>query len=134
MTKEIKKYSVILSGKMMGMTRVPVYELCHNGESLLDKNLIEIQKDPALFRAFAGALRIIEDTSNLKPRPKTKFRPLHNVYKGYKVYEAKSGPVRVYLLQESFLGRIILLVGHKNKQNKDINRIKHLIQDYHENK
>lgn len=123
-----------MSGKIVGITKVPVYELYLNGESLLDISLKEIKNDPLLFKAFSGGIRIIEDTSNLKPRPKTKFRPLQNIYKGYKVYEAKSGPVRIYLVHESFLGRIILLVGHKNKQNKDINRLKHLIKDYHENK
>jgi len=50
-------------------TRMTVYELCINDKSLFRSFYEEIEKDGNLFDNLAGAIRIVEDTSNLNRRP-----------------------------------------------------------------
>lgn len=96
----MKKFSLSLSPYISTATKNSVYELNKNGKSLFEPFVDEIEKDGNLFDKLAGALRIIEETSNLKRYPKTKFRELKGHKLNCKVYEAKSNIIRVYLFHE----------------------------------
>lgn len=111
-------------------TKIDVFELCKNDESLFKSFFSEIEKDGNLLDNLAGAIRIIEDTANLNRRPKTKFRLIEGHKLKCKVYEAKSGLIRIYLFHEEKTGRIIVSGGLKDNQNKDIKKILKIIKEY----
>jgi len=126
----LKKFSLNLSPYIISTTRISVYELHKNGKSLFKPFVDEIEKNGNLFDKLAGAIRIIEDTSNLKRYPKTKFREIKSHNLNCKVYEAKSGVIRVYLFHEEKTGRVIITGGLKDNQAKDIKSILKIIKEY----
>ena len=126
----MSKYSLTLSQHISTSTKISVYELCKNDKNLFESFLNEIEKDGNLFSNAASAIRIIEDTANLNRRPRTKFRLIEGHKLKCKVYEAKSGIVRVYLFHEEKKGRIIVSGGLKDNQTKDIKKILKIIKEY----
>ncbi len=94
----------------------------------------EIEKDENLLNNLAGAIRIIEDTSNLIRRPKNKFREIQGHNLNCKLYEAKSGIIRIYLFHEEKTGRIIVTGGKKDDQKSDLKSIIRTIKDYQDDK
>lgn len=111
-------------------TKIEVYELCKNNKSLFQSFFEEIEKDGNLLNNLAGALRIVEDTSNLNRRPKTKFREIQDHKLKCKVYEAKSGLIRIYLFHEENTGRVIVTGGLKDNQKEDIKLLLKIIKEY----
>ena len=126
----MKKYSITLYPHVSSNTKIDVFELCKNNESLFKSFFDEIEKDGNLLGNLAGTLRIVEDTANLNRRPKTKFRLIEGHKLKCKVYEAKSGVVRVYLFHEENTGRVIVSGGLKDNQTKDIKKILKIIKEY----
>lgn len=78
---------------------------------LLDEFVNEIQSDDRLFNKFAGAVRIIENSCKLTRLNRSKFREIKGHSLDVKVYEAKSGEIRIYLFHEEHTGRIIVTGG-----------------------
>jgi hypothetical protein len=114
-------------------TKIRVYELCRYGHSIFETFFNEVQKGGSLFGHLAGAIRIVEDTSNLHRRPKGKFREIKNTHLECKLYEAKSGIIRIYLIHEENKGRVIIAGGLKDDQANDIQFvIKNIKAYYHE--
>jgi len=81
---------------------------------------------------LAGAVRIIEETSNLKRYPRTKFRELKGHNLQCKVYEAKFRSIRIYLFHQEKSGRIIITGGLKDNQKQDIKFILKTIKEYND--
>ncbi|HBH24100.1 MAG TPA: hypothetical protein DDY13_11845 [Cytophagales bacterium] len=127
----MKKYSLILSERISPDTRIKVYELCKNGESLLQEFIDKIERDEILFDKVARALSIVEHSSNGLLLPKTKFRQLHDEKLPCKLYEAKAGIIRLYLFHEEKTGRVIVTGGKKDSQEKDIKAVTKIIKDYY---
>lgn len=127
----MSELSIILSPNTARDTRIRIFELCINGESLFQRFIDHISHDGNLIDHLAGAIRIVEDTANLNRRPKTKFRELKNVSPSCKVYEAKYRSIRIYLFHEEKTGRVILTGGLKNNQDRDIKGIRKIISTYH---
>jgi len=90
----------------------------------------EIELEGNLFGNLAATIRIIEDTANLNRRPKTKFRELQGHHLNCKVYEAKSGVIRVYLFHEEKTGRVIITGGIKDNQEQDVKKVFKIIKDF----
>ncbi len=111
-------------------TKIDVYELCKNGRSLFSDFFSEIEIEGNLLSNLAAAIRIIEDTSNLNRRPKSQFRIIQGLSVNCKVYEAKSGNIRIYLFHEEKTGRVIVIGGLKGDQDEDIKKIEKTIKDY----
>lgn len=130
----MKKFSLHLSQVIPKNTKIVVYELCKNGKSLFEEFYEEAEQDPILFSNTTKALRIIEDTANLKLRPRTKFRQIENSKLDCKLYEAKANDVRIYLFEEKKTGRVIVLGGTKGNQKKDIKRVISTIKEYNNEK
>lgn len=130
----MKNFSLILSDYISTATRIKVYELCGNGKSLIGPFVDDIEKDGNLFDKFAGAIRVIEETANLKRYPKTKFREIQGHNLDCKVYEAKSNIIRIYLFHEEKTGRIIITGGLKGNQKKDIKWVLKIIREYQNGK
>lgn len=130
----MKKFSLVLSNHISATTKISVFELVKNGKSLFKPFVDEIEKDGNLFDKLAGAIRIVEETSNLNRYPKTKFREIQGHNLKCKVYEAKSGIIRIYLCHEEKTGRIIITGGLKDNQEKDIKSILKIIKEYYNEK
>lgn len=119
-----------MSAQIDSNTKIPVYELQKNGASLFGEFMEEIEHDGNLFDDLAKAIRIVEETSNLKRYPKKKFRKIENHNLTCKIYEAKANIIRVYLFHEEGTGRIIVAGGVKNDQKKDIKSVVKTIKAY----
>jgi hypothetical protein len=126
----LAKYSLIHTGNIPNPTKIDIWELCKDGKSLLQKFIDENQGDDLIYDKIAGALSIIETTSNLLRLPKTKFRLIEGHRLDCKVYEAKSGIIRLYLFHEENTGRIILTGGKKDNQKEDIRSVIKTIKDF----
>ena len=127
------KYSLILS-RFTGQTKISVFELCKNGQSIFEEFYDEIKEEGNLIGQLAGAISVIEHTSNLNLLPQKKFRQLKIKGLDCKVYEAKSGSIRIYLFHEEKTGRIIVTGGKKGEQDEDIAQIEHIIKSYYNEK
>jgi len=119
-----------LSNHIPNTTTIDVYELYKNGNSLFEEFFKEIENEGNLMSNLASAIRIIEDTANLNRRPKTKFRTIEGHSLNCKIYEAKSGIIRIYLFHEENTGRVIVSGGLKDNQTKDIKSIIKIIKEY----
>lgn len=127
------KYSLILS-RFTGQTKIEVFELCKNGQSIFEEFYKEIEEEGNLIGQLAGAISVIELTSNLKLLPEKKFRQLTIKGLNCKVYEAKSGSIRIYLFHEEKTGRVIVTGGKKGDQVEDISQIERIIKNYYDEK
>ena len=72
----------------------------------------------------------MEAVANLRPLPKTKFRELKGVKGNNKEYEFKTKHLRVYAIKHPDSGKVIVMGGYKNTQDKDINSFRALKQNY----
>ena len=72
----MSKYSLTISNHIPHSTKIQVYELCKNGDSLFEKFYEEIESDDILYSQLASALSFVESSANLQTLPKTKFRVL----------------------------------------------------------
>lgn len=120
--------------RFTGQTKIPVFELCKNGQSIFEKFYEEIEEEGNLTGQLAGAISVIEHTSNLKLLPVKKFRQLTIKGLDCKVYEAKSGSIRIYLFHEEKTGRVIVTGGKKGEQDEDISQIEYIIKSYYNEK
>ncbi|MBI0398674.1 hypothetical protein [Cyclobacterium marinum] len=124
------KYSLIHTENIPNPTKIDIWELCKYGKSLLQMFIDEHQNDALIFDKIAGALSIIEITSNLLRLPKTKFRLIEGHGMNCKVYEAKSGIIRLYLFHEENTGRVIVTGGKKGNQKEDIKSVLQTIKNF----
>ena len=112
-------------------TEISVFELCKDGESLIEEFAKSLEKDKKSFNEFAGAISIVERSASFKrPMPKTKFRLIEGHSLACKVYEAKKGKIRIYLFHQERTGRIIVTGGKKGNQKKDIKSLEKIIREY----
>lgn len=112
-------------------TEISVFELCKDGESLIEEFAKSLEEDRKLFNEFTGALSIVERSASFKrPMPKTKFRIIQGHKLTCKVYEAKKGKIRIYLFHQENTGRIIVTGGKKANQKKDIKSLEKTIREY----
>lgn len=130
----MKKYSITLSSHIPSNTKIDVYELCKNGKSVFEEFFEQIEGEGNLISNLAAAIRIIEDSANLKMVPKSKFRVLQGLSVKCKVFEAKSGNIRIYMFHEEKTGRVIVMGGKKDSQDEDIKRLERMIKEYHKQK
>lgn len=130
----MSKFSLIKSENVQNDKKITIWELCKNDESLFQSFLNDIKENGNLFDNTAGAIRIIEDTADLSRRPKNQFRELKGQGLDCKLYEAKSGIIRVYLFHEEKTGRIIITGGLKDNQEKDIKKVVTTIKQYYNEK
>ncbi|SEH96799.1 MULTISPECIES: hypothetical protein [Epilithonimonas] len=128
----MRKYSLNLSTHIPTSTKIDVFELCIDNESIFEGFYDEIisEGNKSVISDLVKAIKIVEDTANLQRRPSTKFRQLNVTKIKEKVYEAKCGIIRIYLFHEENLGRVIITGGKKDNQTKDIKSITKTITDY----
>lgn len=72
---------------------------------------------------------LMEEVANLQSLPKTKFRELKGGKGDVKEYEFKSKHLRVYAIHQKN-GKIVVMGGYKNSQDKDISAFRSLKKQY----
>jgi hypothetical protein len=99
-------------------------QLIINGNGQLDifeKDL----KDTTCKSEFKTLLAYMEYLGNNGSLPKTKFREVTPKGEKVKEYEFKSKHLRIYAIQKTD-GKIVILGGYKNKQDKDFLKFRSL--------
>ena len=71
----------------------------------------------------------MNEVANNKPLPHTKFKDVTPKKEKVKEYEFKDGDLRVYGIS-SYGGKIIILGGYKNQQEKDFRSFRSLKKQY----
>lgn len=126
----MSKFSLILSQNVSCSTKITVFELCENGNSMFQEFIDEVNYLGNCNNELAGAIKCLEHAADLRRLPKNKFRQIEGVSVKCKVYEAKYGSIRIYHFEEKYTGRIIVIGGFKVNQNKDIKKVERLIKEY----
>ncbi len=84
----------------------------------------------AKYRRSLGKIYFyMNEVANNKPLPNTKFKDVTPKKEKVKEYEFKDGDLRVYGIS-SYGGKIIILGGHKNHQEKDFRAFRSLKKQY----
>jgi putative component of toxin-antitoxin plasmid stabilization module len=75
-------------------------------------------------------VRMQEMAEMRQPLPDTKCRDITPKKDGVKEYELKTKHLRLYLIHEEKLGRVIVLLGKKTTQKKNIQSFRRLKREY----
>jgi hypothetical protein len=126
----LDEYSLILSPRIISRTRIAVYELVSNGRNEFEEFVEQIKTEGTHGTDLAKAISIVETASNLQRMPKGKWRELYDDKLPCKLYEAKSNIIRIYLFHQEHKGRVIVMAGKKDDQEKDIKRFKRIVKTY----
>lgn len=93
-----------------------------NGIKQLDAFEEEL-KDTTYLTEFKTMMSYMQFVAENRTLPQAKFRELKGVKDGLKEYEFKSKHLRIYAIHQKG-GKIIVLCGFKNSQEKDINKFR----------
>lgn len=80
-------------------------------------------------RSLAKIYFYMNEVANNRPLPKTKFRDVTPEKERVKEYEFKDGNLRVYGIS-TYGGKIIIMGGFKNRQEKDFRAFRSLKKQY----
>ena len=95
------------------------------GNSQFDSFCEEIRERKQYYSELLKIFTLMDLVSQLKMLPKTKFRDITPKNETVKEYEFKSKHLRIYAIQKTN-GKIVILGGYKNNQNKDFLRFRSL--------
>lgn len=124
------EYSLILSSSVSSVTRIQVFELVRNGKNEFAAFVEDIKREGTHGAELAKAISFVERACSMQRMPKTKWRELHDPALPCKLYEAKSNIIRIYLFHLEHKGRVIVMAGKKDDQEKDIRRFKRIVKEY----
>lgn len=113
--------------KELGPTKVKAYYLCINGKNITHEMMDVINREGSYGHEIDNLLSIVRQACDLKTLSDKKFKQLNIKSKAGKVYEAKTKNLRMYLTHIEGSGRVIVHLGKKTNQKKDINQIKSLL-------
>lgn len=107
-------------------TKEMMYQLIIDGIPQLDKYEENLQ---ASYQSqFRSLMSLMEESGNFKLLPKNKFRVLDST-DGVKEFEYKTKDLRVYAIKTDD-GRIIVLAGFKNRQDKEMRKFRQIKAQY----
>jgi hypothetical protein len=107
-------------------TKEMMYQLIIDGIPQLDKYEENLQS--SYQSQFRSLISLIEESGNFKLLPKNKFRVLDST-DGVKEFEYKTKDLRVYAIKTDD-GRIIVLAGFKNRQDKEMRKFRQIKAQY----
>lgn len=107
----------------------PFYKLKVNGVCPFDEFWKEIEREGNLAKQLKSALTIMERVSGNLPTPPTKYKAISDRNSLASEYEVKTKDLRIYLFRDR-TGAIVVSGGKKSSQKRDINRFKHLTNEY----
>ncbi len=102
-------------------------KLLVDGEAPFDRFTEELEEQ---YESELGSIYYrMEAVANLQLLPKEKFRELKGGKGDVKEYEFKSKHLRVYAIQQKD-GKIVVMGGYKNSQDKDLTAFRALKKQY----
>jgi hypothetical protein len=112
-------------------TSSTLWKLLRNGRCFVDEFVEEVKKDKNLKQEWLEILATIHDAASGKLLPQKRFKKL-SLAKSFEfqAYEAKSFSLRLYIITEHKIGKILICGGRKKTQIKDIERLKRIIKEY----
>ena len=112
-------------------TSSTVWKLLRNGRCFVDEFREEVKKDKNLREEWLEMIATIHDAASGKLLPQKRFKKL-KLAKSFvfQAYEAKSFSLRLYMITEHKIGKILVCGGRKKTQIKDIERLKRIIKEY----
>lgn len=114
--------------------KIQFYKLLINKKCEFDEFWSEIEKSGNLNKELLKIQILMQEVSENKMLPNTKFRNLTPQKETIKEYEIKTKNLRVYLFHEEYTGRIIVCGGKKTTQKKDIKHFRKIKKQYFETK
>lgn len=103
------------------------YEVSVNGKYLFQEFLKEVEKSSVDKKSIKAIFRYMDMFNPTTFFPKNIFRHIEGGKQSY--WEFKKNNLRVYVIKQE-PSVFILLGGYKNKQERDIKRIKKLFDDF----
>ena len=117
----LREYELIKGKKVF-------YELLKDGRSLLSEFEEDIQsRYESEYKTILAYMNLVADNNSV---PTAKFKPLKGNKDGINEYEFRSKHLRIYLIQLEPHGKIIILGGYKNQQEKDIRQFRSIKKQY----
>jgi hypothetical protein len=108
-----------------------VWKLLRNGRCFVDEFLEEVKKDKNLRPEWLEMIATIHDAASGRLLPQKRYRKLILAKSFvFHAYEVKTYSLRLYLITEYNVGKILVCGGRKKSQIKDIERLKRLIKEY----
>ena len=112
-------------------TSSTVWKLLRNGRCFVDEFLEEVKKDKNLIPDWLEMIATIHDAASGRLLPLKRYRKLILAKSFlFQAYEVKTYSLRLYLITEYNVGKILVCGGRKKSQIKDIERLKRLIKEY----
>lgn len=102
------------------------YYLVKNGKNLYAEAEEKIRRDGGYDSELAKIQTRLEMVANEKRLPQSKYRRLQSG-----LFEIKTRNLRAYLFHETGTGKILVMLGKKNSQKKDIPKFKSIVEQYH---
>jgi|GEM_PF-1968281 len=112
-------------------TSSTVWKLLRNGRCFVDEFVEEVKRDKNLRQEWLEIIATIHDAASGKLLPQKRYRKL-TLAKSFvfQAFEAKSFSLRLYLITEHNIGKILVCGGRKKNQIKDIERLKRITKEY----
>jgi len=121
---------VIRPCERVGNTKIPLFALAIDDVCGIDEFEALIKKEGTYVNEIDSLYAIVEQTCNMLRVSKNNWKELRLEKKiPYKVYEARSRNLRMYLIHEEKTGRVVIYGGKKTNQDSDIKRIKKMVTD-----
>ncbi len=110
--------------------KIKVFKLSINGKCEFDEFEELIKKEGNLNTELYTIQARLQEMSDLKSLPFTKFKDITPKKELNKEYEIKTANLRVYLFHDKTSGRIIVCAGKKGTQPKDIKHFRKIKKEY----
>ena len=110
--------------------KIKFYKLVVDGVCEFDQFWEMVEKSGNLNRQLINLQTIMQEVSEMKLLPDTKFKNLTPKNETIKEYEIKTKNLRVYLFHEEHTGRIIVCGGKKTTQRNDIKHFRKIKKHY----
>lgn len=105
--------------------RSDCYYLLKNGKNLYAEAEEKIRRDGGYDSELISVQVILEMVANGEKLPVKKYRMLQSG-----LFEIKTRNLRAYLFHETRTGKILVMLGKKNSQKKDIPKFKSIVEQY----
>lgn len=100
------------------------FELVVDGSSQFDHYCLEIKDNKQYYSELLKIFTLMNQVSQLKMLPQTKFKDITPTKETVKEYEIKSKHLRVYVFHLEKTGKIVVYGGYKNTQKDDISKFR----------
>ncbi|NJM93634.1 MAG: hypothetical protein HC842_02295 [Cytophagales bacterium] len=114
--------------------KLKFYHLLIDGVSLYDEFCKELERAGNQKGEIYTLLARMMEMAELRSMPEKKCKDITPKGDSTKEYELKTAHLRLYLIHEKNKGRVVVLMGKKTNQKRDIGRFRAIKKDYLKNK